>query len=210
MFHGWSGRLTHDVDVCAVQLPGRESRLMDPPIVRLPILIEQLSEVLLPYLDIPFAFFGHSMGALIGFEMARQLRKQGHPEPVHLFVSSCRAPQLNRISSWHSELDLRSIQALRHLTSGQAGELARLMGPTIQADLSMCEAYRYTSERPLDCAISAFGGSADPAISRDALDHWQDQTEASFRLEQFPGDHAYLEAGREALLRCINEDVSRY
>ncbi len=210
MFHGWSSRLMRDVDVCAVQLPGRESRLMDPPIVRLPILTQQLTEVLLPYLDIPFAFFGHSMGALIGFEMARQLRKQGQSGLVHLFVSSCRAPQLSRISSWRSEFDLRSIQALRHLTSGQAAELARLMGPTIHADLSMCEAYSYTNERPLDCSISAFGGSDDQAVSRDALADWKYQTEASFSLKQFPGDHSYLEPEREALLHCINEDLSDY
>ena len=94
IFHRWPGKLPTMVEVCAVLLPGRGNRLTEPPFIQLSPLVQTLTEALLPHLTTPFAFFGHSMGALIGFELARQLRRQQGPSPVHLFVSGREAPQL--------------------------------------------------------------------------------------------------------------------
>jgi medium-chain acyl-[acyl-carrier-protein] hydrolase len=92
MFRAWSEELPPGIQVCPVQLPGRQARLAEPPYTSLPLLVTDLAQVLLPYRDSPFALFGHSMGTLISFELARQLRRQGAPEPSLLFAASCRAP----------------------------------------------------------------------------------------------------------------------
>src|SRR6202035_2395188 len=92
-YRGWAAALPGDVEVCPVQLPGRESRLREPPFVSAERLVLALADALHPHLALPFAFFGHSMGAMLSFELARELRRRGRPLPVHLFVSGRRAPQ---------------------------------------------------------------------------------------------------------------------
>src|SRR5260370_28895087 len=94
IFHTWKGMLPPDVTVCPIQLPGREKRLAEPPFTRISLLVRAMAHALRPFLNCPFAFFGHSMGALISFELARQLRRQKAPEPTYLFVSAQKAPQL--------------------------------------------------------------------------------------------------------------------
>src|ERR1700694_2711560 len=94
IFRAWPDGLPTDVEVCPVQFPGRGTRLMERPFTRLSPLVEALAQALVPLLDKPFAFFGHSLGALVGFELARQLRRQTGVQPVRLFVSADRAPQI--------------------------------------------------------------------------------------------------------------------
>src|SRR5262245_25071207 len=93
VFRGWANGLPGSVEVCPVQIPGRETRFREPAFTRLPLLIEAVAESLGPHLDRPFALFGHSLGALVAFELARHLQRERGPEPVHLFVSGCGAPQ---------------------------------------------------------------------------------------------------------------------
>ena len=93
-FRSWIGTLPPDIEVCPVQLPGRENRLKERPFNQYTLLIQALAQALRPYLTVPFAFFGHSMGALVSFGLARQLRQQNEPLPVHLFASAYRAPQI--------------------------------------------------------------------------------------------------------------------
>ncbi|MBE9169281.1 thioesterase [Pleurocapsales cyanobacterium LEGE 06147] len=215
VFRSWSDELSLDVEVYAVQLPGRETRLRESPFTRISPLIETLAQVLLPYLDLPFAFFGHSMGALVSFELARQLRRQKSPSPLHLFVSSRRAPQLpNPYLSIHHLPDTALIEEL-HRYNGtpqavlQDPELRSLFLPLLRADLAVIETYIYMSEAPLDCSISAFGGLQDREASRKELAAWRDQTSKTFTLRMFPGDHFFLKRERYALLRVISQDLRR-
>ena len=94
IFRAWPQHLPQEVEVCAIQFPGRGARLEEPPFTRLSPLVQTLSRVLRSYLNVPFAFFGHSLGAFISFELGRQLRKENDRSPLHLFVSGQRAPQL--------------------------------------------------------------------------------------------------------------------
>src|SRR5581483_6298697 len=94
IFYTWLSTLPPGVDVCPVQIPGREHRLREVPFTRLSELVRAIRQALVPYLDRPFVFYGHSMGGLLGFELTRLLRQQGDRLPLHFFVSGCRGPQV--------------------------------------------------------------------------------------------------------------------
>lgn len=216
VFRSWSDALPEHIEICPIQFPGRENRLQEPPFTRLRPLIQTLAQVLLPHLNMPFAFFGHSMGALASFELALELRRQNAPRPVHLFVSGCRAPQLPRTSPpTHQLPDTEFIDELRRFNGTpeavlQNSELLDIFLPLLRADLAMSETYDYVAEEPLDLPISAFGGLHDDLVSSDGLAAWQDQTRSGFTLRQFPGDHFFLIGSREALLRAMQQDLSSF
>jgi medium-chain acyl-[acyl-carrier-protein] hydrolase len=213
IFRTWSDRLPSEIEVCPVQLPGRQSRMREPPFTQLSLLVERLSTALRPYLNVPFAFFGHSMGALISFELARQLRRQYQLCPLHLLVSSFRAPHIpDRFPPIHTLPEPAFIQALRRLNGIpleilQNTEMMQLILPTLRADSALCEAYTYSPEYPLDCAISAFGGFQDYRVSYDELADWRGQTRSFFWLRMFPGGHFFLNSSRTLLLEAISQDL---
>ncbi len=161
-----------------------------------------------PALDRPFAFFGHSMGGLVAFEVARRLREQGQ-SPVHLFVSASRAPQLVREDRpIHVLPDHEFMDELRRLNGTpeevlEHGELMGLLLPMIRADFTALETYRHVPGPPLDCPITALGGADDPSVGRTELQAWQRQTRAAFTLHLFPGDHFYLNSAEPAVLALV-------
>ncbi len=215
VYRGWADALPPQFEVCPIQLPGRESRLAEPPFTRLSSLVEHLAAVLEPYLQLPFAFFGHSMGALIGFELARHLRRDGVCGPEHLFVSGHHAPQLPDpyppIHHLPEAAFLRGLQRLNGTPEAvlQNSELMQLLLPMLRADLQLSETYCFTPEQPLNCPITAFGGSEDSNLTRRVLTPWQDQTQDTFTLHFFPGDHFFLHTARAALLQVISQECSR-
>ena len=156
MFRTWSNALPADVEVCPVQLPGRSERLMERPFTDLSSLIEVLAQALAPLLDKPFAFFGHSLGALIGFELARQLRRQYGVNPVRLFVSAGRPPQVPRRGAPIHNLPRKEfLAALRRLDGTLAEvfeheELLEIILPLLRADFAVYETYVYSKEAPLN------------------------------------------------------------
>lgn len=215
VFYSWSNKLPSDIEVCAVQLPGRESRIAETPFTRLDPLIEALTPVLAPNLELPFAFFGHSVGALICFELACQLRRQKLPTPLHLFVSARRAPQIP-LSQFpvHQLPEPAFVERIRHFSGTpwevlQNPELMSLFLPILRADLAINETYVYQPEAPLSSSISAFGGFYDPEVTMEELDAWRDLTSSNFSLLMFPGDHFFIKSETNALLAAISEDLSR-
>lgn len=212
-YRTWSKGLPPEVEVCAVQLPGRESRLREEPFTELLPLVTTLSEIMGTCIDIPFAFFGHSMGSLIGFELTRQLRREGKRGPVHLFVSGRRAPQIkNNDPPKHDLPKEEFIEAIRSYNGTpelilREPELLELFLPILRADFSVLETYRYTEEHPVECAITAFGGLEDRKAKYEDLRAWKDQTCDGFRVKVFPGDHFYLKDAREELLEEIAKDL---
>lgn len=217
LFRAWPEGFPREVEVCLVQLPGRERRFGEPLITRLDVLLEQLVPVLQPWLDRPLAMFGHSMGALISFELARWLRAAAVESPVHLFVSGFPAPQVPRASrALHTLPDAELIERLRRMNGLPASvcadqELLQLVLPVLRADMALVESYDYAEEAPLPCPISAFGGEDDPSVTREALAGWQEQTSGSFTAAMFPGHHFFLFGASEALLlRAISEALQRH
>jgi medium-chain acyl-[acyl-carrier-protein] hydrolase len=213
IFRAWSDGLPADVEVCPVQLPGRGTRLMEPPFTRLSPLIEALTQALFPLLDKPFAFFGHSLGALVSFELARQLRRQYAVQPVRLFISADRAPQIpNRDPPIHSLSEGEFLVELRRLNGTprevlEDEELRQIMLPLLRADFAVYETYGYRTEPPLNCPISAFGGLQDHRVNRGDLEAWRDQTSVSFSLRMFPGDHFFLNTTLPVLLRVLSQEL---
>ncbi|MGA9382137.1 MAG: thioesterase II family protein [Phormidium sp.] len=215
-FYSWSTYLPPDIEVCAIQLPGRENRYKEPKFTNMVSLIDTLTLALLPNLNKPFAFFGHSVGALISFEVARQLRRLQYPIPLHLFISSNSAPQLPKLDLPIAQLsDADLLEKLRDYNGTPSNllenvELMDFYLPIFRADLSIKESYVYLPEPPLNCPISAFGGSNDHIISQDSLASWREQTCKKFSLQMFPGDHFYLKSQQEFLLKAIALDLALF
>lgn len=214
-FHSWSTQLPGEVEVCPVQLPGRELRLSEPPFTSLFPMVETLARVLVPDLDVPFAFFGHSMGGLISFELTRRLRKERKPSPVHLFVSGYRAPQLpdpdppiHQLPEDELLAELRKIDGTPEDILREP-ELMNLFLPLLRADFAVCETYVYAGETPLDCPITAFGGVQDGKVSRKELAAWRNQTSGSFNLYMFPGNHFFLQSERALFLQVLTRALTQ-
>ncbi len=216
MFRSWQGALAGS-DVRAVQLPGRGSRFRERPHTRVRDVAAAACEGLEPHLaDAPFALFGHSFGALVAFELARELRRRGGPKPVHLFISARRGPRRpDPHPPLHGLPEARFLEEVRARYGGipdavlKEPELLALLLPTLRSDLEAVETYSYESEPPLEVPISAFGGLDDPWATLDDLQAWQDETRASFSLTRFPGGHFYLDASAASLLREVGAQLAR-
>jgi len=198
IFRTWSDALPSEVEVCPIQLPGRETRLLERPYARLSPLVQALAEALTPLLDRPFAFFGHSLGSLVSFELARRLRELYGVLPVRLIVSAGPAPQLRRRSTpVHNLPEKEFVAELRRLNGTPIellnhAELMEIMLPLLRADFAVYETYEYSLAPALDCPITAFGGSEDRRITQADLAAWSAQTNDSFSLRMFPGDHFFV------------------
>jgi medium-chain acyl-[acyl-carrier-protein] hydrolase len=195
-----------------VQLPGRENRIRETPFERLGPLVEALADAVDPYLSLPFALFGHSNGALIGFELARTLRARGRPGPAHFFASGRRAPDLppDRLIHHFPEAEfLAELQELGGLPAELLAhrELLSLLVPTLRADVAINETYAFTEQAPLECALTAYGGLADPKVRREQLEAWARHTSGPFVLRMFPGGHFFLQDDRALLLRTLSADL---
>ena len=213
IFHGWWQKLQPGIDVCAVQLPGRGNRLHETPHRRLAPLVDELADALAPYLDLPAAFFGHSMGAVIAFELARVLRERTGAEPRHLFVSGRRAPHLKRDLPVAQDVsDAEFVAEVQRLKGTPAQvlanpELLQLVLPMLRADFALCDSYEYVPGPPLGCAVTAFGGLADEDTPREEVAAWSDHTSGRFVLRMLPGDHFFVTSSPETLMRAIVTDL---
>jgi medium-chain acyl-[acyl-carrier-protein] hydrolase len=206
IYSKWAASLPESVELHCVQLPGRETRIFEPAYRQLAPLIEALAPVLAPQLDRPFAVFGHSMGALIGFELCRHLRRQGQPMPIGLFVSGRQAP--HRAESDPPIHALRALNGTPHEVLANA-ELMEMALPGLRADFELCETYVHTPEPPLNLPILAFGGLFDRDVSREDVDAWREHTTGRFSLSMLPGDHFFIESARPQLLQRLVQELVR-
>lgn len=205
----WPAGLSPQVDVYRVQPPGRETRFREPLIRSMDEYVDGLLGALLPELDKPFAFFGHSMGSLVAFDVARRLRRDYGRLPVQLMVSAFRSPQAPPMKRIHELADGDFIRELRETYDGIPDqllgepEILSLMLPVIRADLTVASTHKYASEPPLECPIAAFGGLDDRWVDEAQLAEWRIQTSATFTLKMFPGNHYYLATATNSLLEEV-------
>jgi medium-chain acyl-[acyl-carrier-protein] hydrolase len=199
-FDLWPKEISSSLDLCPVQLPGRQDRFVEPAFRNMMDLVSELAVVVAENADLPFAIFGHCMGALIAFEIVRELRRKQEPLPLYVFLSSYVAPQ-------NSEVDLAKriyclpekefIERIRERSildtdSLDNPELLKLMLPLLRADYSLCETYRYDVEAPLKCPIAVYGAESDPALKESDIAAWRSQTQATFSLRMVPGENKSL------------------
>ncbi|MCX6625903.1 MAG: thioesterase domain-containing protein, partial [Acidobacteria bacterium] len=210
----WKAALAPLAFVAPVLLPGRESRIQEQPIDDLHHLVESLGAAFETHLRQPFAFFGHSMGAAIAFELARLLRAHHLPLPEALFVSGARAPQFRL--GWTPPPEPREEELLDQLRRLEGipeevledPQLLRLALPPLRSDTRLYRNYIYTPGEPLDIPIFAYGGRTDPNVSPPHVDAWREQTTAGFRGRQFDGGHFFPRTAQDAFLESLGHDLS--
>jgi medium-chain acyl-[acyl-carrier-protein] hydrolase len=215
-FHGWLNNLPPEVELCVLQLPGREHRFREKAFDQLLALVNVLANIIPVQLHIPFAFFGHSLGALIAFELARHLKQKNLPAPVHLFVSGWRAPHMRNPHPLLYEMPKSMLlNELKHYEGTpesvlRESELMEIFLPILRADFKMGETYAYQNGNAIDCAITAFGGTDDNLASRQELEAWHKHTSSNFRLKMFQGGHFFIKNDRQKLMTEIVTDLQDY
>jgi medium-chain acyl-[acyl-carrier-protein] hydrolase len=215
IFASWRRWLPENVAICAIQLPGRQNRLKEPPFTRINPLIAELGPALLPLLDKPFAFFGHSMGATVSFEMARWLRRNRNLMPEYLFVSGHRAPHLPRSETQlHMMNDADFLNEIIKMNGMPKEVLAepeviKLALPALRADLEICETYRFEDDAPLDCPITAFCGKDDEEETMGKMAEWRLHTRTDFSLHELPGNHFFLHPSERRLLELLKMELAK-
>jgi medium-chain acyl-[acyl-carrier-protein] hydrolase len=214
LYRGWTDFSNPEIELCFLQLPGRENRLRERPFTRIPDAVDQLVEILQPYLDRPFALFGHSMGAILCFELARALRNRNKLAPEHLFVSARRAPHRpDPRPPLHPLPDPEFIAEIRHRYDGLPenvladSEIMELLLPLLRADVQMIETYMYEPAPPLDCPITAFGGSQDSDVAFTDLEHWRMHTSGRFEASSFRGGHFFVQSMPGEITRAIAQSL---
>jgi medium-chain acyl-[acyl-carrier-protein] hydrolase len=214
-YRSWERLIGSALDVCAVQLPGRANRLDEPPIDDMQVLVERITRELAPHLGMPFAFFGHSMGAIVATEVCRSLVAQGLPAPMQLFVSGRRPPgmpdpnpPLRHLSNAAFLVEIQRRYAAIPAEVAAEPEVLSLLLPALRADIAALETHVPRSREPLDVPILAIGGADDPLTPRSHLEDWGRQTRQGVRVRLFPGGHFYLDACRDAVLAEIASTLS--
>lgn len=209
-FRLWPGLLSPAVDVYRIQPPGRETRFRERLLTSMDEYVDSLLPDLLPALGPRFAFFGHSMGSLVSFHVARRLRRDHGLSPAHMIVSAFRSPQAPPMRRIHELADGDFVHELRETYGGipdrllDEPEVLSLMLPIIRADLMVAANHRYDAEPPLACPVTAFGGLDDQWVGEHQLAEWSIQTSATFNLVMFPGNHYYLASDPAQVTQTIH------
>ncbi|HEY7485959.1 MAG TPA: alpha/beta fold hydrolase [Streptosporangiaceae bacterium] len=211
IFRGWPARLPQDVEVLAAEPPGHGTRIAEPPIADMRALVAPLAGELSP--DREYVLYGHSMGALVAYELGRELRRRHGTGPTALLVSGRDAPELPAPPPHLHDLpDAELTEALERFGGTPASvlqtpDLMELFLPVIRADLTVAETYRPTAEPPLGCPVRVYSGGSDPLVTDAGLDAWRAESDGDFRLRRFDGDHFFLAAREDALLNAIADDL---
>jgi medium-chain acyl-[acyl-carrier-protein] hydrolase len=216
-YRAWAHSLPETVELCPVEFPGHGTRLRERPVYSIHALAGQLAHELAPFLDKPFVVFGHSMGAITGFELARVLRDRYGRAPEHLVVSAHRAPHIPHPGPLtYSQPDDQFLDRIMRLGGTpkelQAQpELIALALPIMRADFTACDTYRYVAAPPLDCPITVYGGLRDPMVDRGHLGGWAEQSSRDCTLRIFPGEHFFINTARTLVLgnlgRVLDQSV---
>jgi medium-chain acyl-[acyl-carrier-protein] hydrolase len=214
-FRPWQAALGPRLELRVAQLPGRGGRLFEPSVTDLDELVAQLARAVAELADRPFLFFGHSLGALLAFETARQLRRTGRPAPASLWMSGAEGPQTRLLlRHLHQLEEAELIEALREY-NGTASEmlddqeLMELVLPGIRADFAVNERYVYRPEPPLDLPISVFLGESDEYVKPERAAGWALETTRQITVHRFPGDHFFLNDHRQAIATLIADSAAQ-
>jgi medium-chain acyl-[acyl-carrier-protein] hydrolase len=213
LFQAWPGGLPASVEVCPVLLPGREGRRDEEPLTSVAAIVRATAEALQSKADLPVVLFGHSLGGLIAFELARDLCATGRA-PAALIVSACGAPGEPGAERrlLHRLPDIELIEAVAEFGGlpeelREDPEMRAEILPALRADFTALETFEYVGGAPLPMPIIAMGGSADPVVTRQALQGWRRHTARRFSLSLLPGGHFYLTSSQALFLRALSREL---
>lgn len=217
-YFGWGRLLEADgIEARAVQYPGRETRLAEATIADGPAMLQALAEAW-PAISGsgPCALYGHSMGAMLGYELAVELARRGAPhQPRHLFLSACNPPHLPlRVPRLHELPDAEMFAALQKRYGNLPAELLadrtflELIAPAIRADFAIVSNYTWAGHAPLEVPLTILGGTEDPETTPAELAEWSRHTRASCRVQLLPGDHFFNQKRRAEVLEVIKRELT--
>ena len=220
-FRQWAMALPHTVDVVVAQMPGRESRLRDRPHTSIDAMVQELLATVAAQPPLPLVIMGHSMGAIVAFELSHALKAAGLVTPSHLFVSGSRPPArcndglplMHRLSDHDlvSEIDRRygGIPA----TVREERDVLDLLLPMLRGDITALETYQRPNHAPLACPVTAYAGTLDLRATPADVGGWRDETAAAFATRAFEGDHFFVHKHRETILpdilRALEDSIVR-
>ena len=208
-FRDWGKLLGTAVEVCPIQLPGRESRFSEPAFKDAPALARELARQLPPYTEAPFAIFGHSMGALLAFELTRVLQAEGWRLPKALILGAHRPAHLPRTRETFYNLDdqtfIKKLQRFGGFPEEvlASEELMQLLMPTLKADFTLCDTYVYTEQEPLNCPIHVFVGAADPEAPPAVMDGWCRHSSVNTQIHVFQTGHFFIRSELERVVDIL-------
>lgn len=210
LYAPWGRAVPDAIAVMPVQLPGREGRRAEPALRRMAPLVAALADALEPWLDRPYALLGNSLGAVVAFELARELRRRGLPPPRRLIAAARRAPDRpgRRDVPLHTLPDEALIEALRPFGGIPAPllrepELRAYLIGLVRADYELLETYVFQPEPPLACGVLALGGREDATLFAGDLEAWAAHTQGPFLQREFDGGHLFLQTARAAVLAAL-------
>lgn len=212
VFRHWDFELPGQVELSAIRLPGRGERLADPPVSEWSAIVPPLAAALASLLDRPFVFFGHSLGAVLGFEVARWLRRHHRRLPERLLVSGRRAPHLPATEALSCANDDELVARLRDLKGTppeilQDAELLASLSPRLRADFELADRYTYVPEPPLECPITALCGADDQETDGGKLEEWREHTHGVFTRHVFEGDHFFIHSREPQVLALVRNEL---
>lgn len=213
IFRTWQDGLPQEIEVCPIQPPGRENRLSEERFLRVPPLAEAVADAIRPLTDVPFAFFGHSLGAVVAYETALRLRETGGPAPLMMIVSARRAPGVPPRDEPTYSLPPDEFRAKLEELEGtpkavlEHPELMELMEPLLRADFELNDTYEPSGKEPLECPVTAFGGLEDPDVDREHLEPWEKITRGAFRLRMFAGGHFFIHEQQPTVIASVAQEL---
>ncbi len=205
-FHSWQALMPDEIELVAIELPGRASRIKEPLITQGYELLDELEKLELFYEPEPFAFFGHSMGAYIAFELSRRLKEKHKPQPFSLFLSARQAPNLDQKEKQLHDLPekefIRQIANLNGMPREvlDNAELMEIVSPVLRADCKLLETWCYVESEQLNLPITAMMGEDDPSTKESQIKSWAAFTSNSFNLVKFSGDHFFINTAKKAVV----------
>lgn len=209
----WQALLGPEIELRAVQLPGRAQRMHEHACREFGPLCAELVEVVQGHVDLPFAVFGHSLGALLAFELARKALAEGAHLPLHLFVSACVAPRYRVPGRAVHELDDSALcdeLARYHGTPAEVladRELMQLLLPVVRDDFALLHDYRYRPGASLPIPLTVFAGRDDTAVPAGLVSPWAHETQAACEIHWFDGGHFFIDSARQAIADCMRRHL---
>ncbi|MCD6569377.1 MAG: thioesterase [Deltaproteobacteria bacterium] len=202
------------VDVFALELPGRGRRFREHLLGNIHSIVNDAMKGIFPLLDKGFIFFGHSLGGLVAFELARALRRKRFSLPRHLFVSGVIAPQIpnNEPPVYNLPRDafIKKLEEIGGTPTEIVDneELLELMIPILRSDFQVYETYKYVPEPPLECPVTVFGGAKDKIVKPEHIEEWSEQTSILFSRHILNGGHFFIQDHLGDILNIITRTIT--
>lgn len=216
IYKEWQKLVPSWIDVCPIRLPGRETRIREPLIRDMKVMVDNLARAILPFLHDPYVLFGHSMGALITYELANRICELRYPKPVCLFISGRAAPSVAHDSLSRPAQNLSDSEFIEEIANNihstvlqlvSEPELMSVMLPILRADFELIQSYSYVTRPPLETPIIVFSGTSDSSVPPEDLKPWANCTSSHFSIEMLEGDHFFVHKSDQVvgkILKALN------